>query len=172
MLREGWDVRNVTVILGLRPFSSDANILPEQAVGRGLRLMRDMPSDYAQVVEIVGTPKFEEFVKELEVEGVGVGSSKTPPPPGVHIFPMKERTKYDIDIPQLSQTYSRNYKDISTFDIALLPAGVVPLNWAPGDPINVIISHGLTRSDSPPRVSTSIPTKYFFRTSWPVLPRA
>jgi len=29
MLREGWDVRNVTVILGLRPFSSDANILHE-----------------------------------------------------------------------------------------------------------------------------------------------
>ena len=61
MLREGWDVRNVTVILGLRPFTADANILPEQVVGRGLRLMRDMPSDYAQIVEIVGTPKFEEF---------------------------------------------------------------------------------------------------------------
>ena len=144
MLREGWDVRNVTVILGVRPFTSDANILPEQAVGRGLRLIRDMPSDYAQIVEIVGTPKFEEFVKGLEIEGVGVGSTKTPPPPGVHIFPMKERTKYDIDIPQLSQIYSRNYKDISDFDIGQLPAGVVPLDWKPGDPINVIISHGLT----------------------------
>lgn len=144
MLREGWDVRNVTVILGLRPFTSDANILPEQAVGRGLRLIRDMPSDYAQVVEIVGTPKFEEFVKELEVEGVGVGSTKTPPPPGVHIYPMKERAELDIEIPQLSQTYSRNYKDISSFDIAQLPSGVVPLNWKPGDPINVVISHGLT----------------------------
>jgi type III restriction enzyme len=144
MLREGWDVRNVTVILGLRPFSSDANILPEQAVGRGLRLIRDMPSDYAQIVEIVGTPKFEEFVKELEIEGVGVGSAKTPPPPGVHIFPMKERTKYDIEIPQLSQTYSRNYRDIGAFDIAQLPLGVVRLDWKPGDPINVVISHGLT----------------------------
>ncbi len=39
MLREGWDVRGVTVVLGLRPFTSDAKILPEQAVGRGLRLM-------------------------------------------------------------------------------------------------------------------------------------
>jgi type III restriction enzyme len=144
MLREGWDVRNVTVILGLRPFTSDANILPEQGVGRGLRLIRDMPSDYAQIVEIVGTPKFEEFVKQLEVEGVGVGSAKTPPPPGVHIFPMKERVKYDIEIPQLSQTYSRNYKDIRSFDIAQLPSGVVPLDWKPGDPINVVISHGLT----------------------------
>ena len=39
MLREGWDVRNVTVVLGLRPYSAAANILPEQAIGRGLRLM-------------------------------------------------------------------------------------------------------------------------------------
>ncbi|MDQ3137708.1 MAG: hypothetical protein M3Q93_08980, partial [Gemmatimonadota bacterium] len=30
MLREGWDVQNVTVIVGLRPYSSKANILPEQ----------------------------------------------------------------------------------------------------------------------------------------------
>ena len=37
MLREGWDVKNVTVILGLRPFTARAGILPEQAVGRGLR---------------------------------------------------------------------------------------------------------------------------------------
>lgn len=144
MLREGWDVRNVTVILGLRPFTSDANILPEQGVGRGLRLIRDMPSDYAQIVEIVGTPRFEEFVKELEVEGVGVGSAKTPPPPGVNIFPVKERIGCDIEIPQLSQTYSRHYKDIATFDVAQLPSGVVQLDWKPGDLINVVISHGLT----------------------------
>ena len=39
MLREGWDVQGVTVIVGLRPYTSKANILPEQTVGRGLRLM-------------------------------------------------------------------------------------------------------------------------------------
>ena len=39
MLREGWDVQNVTVVVGLRPYTSAANILPEQAIGRGLRLM-------------------------------------------------------------------------------------------------------------------------------------
>jgi type III restriction enzyme len=36
MLREGWDVQSVTVIVGLRPYTSKANILPEQTVGRGL----------------------------------------------------------------------------------------------------------------------------------------
>ena len=39
MLREGWDVRNVSVTLGLRPFTAKAEILPEQVIGRGLRLM-------------------------------------------------------------------------------------------------------------------------------------
>src|SRR5262249_20008690 len=39
MLREGWDVQNVTVIVGLRPYTSKANILPEQTIGRGLRRM-------------------------------------------------------------------------------------------------------------------------------------
>ena len=39
MLREGWDVRNVSVVLGLRPFTAKAEILPEQVIGRGLRLM-------------------------------------------------------------------------------------------------------------------------------------
>ena len=34
MLREGWDVQNVTVIVGLRPYTAKANILPEQTIGR------------------------------------------------------------------------------------------------------------------------------------------
>ena len=72
MLREGWDVRNVTVVLGLRPYTSKANILPEQAIGRGLRLM--FPGEagagrgYAERVDIIGTDKFMEFVADLEKE--------------------------------------------------------------------------------------------------------
>jgi len=38
MLKEGWDVRNVTTIVGLRAYSAKSNILPEQTLGRGLRL--------------------------------------------------------------------------------------------------------------------------------------
>jgi len=110
MLREGWDVRNVSIILGLRPFTAKANILPEQAVGRGLRLMKNVGPDYIQIVEIIGTQRFEEFVKELEVEGVGVGVTKEPPPLGVHIYPMKIKNKYDIEMPILTSTYSREFQ--------------------------------------------------------------
>ena len=35
MLKEGWDVKNVTTVVGLRPYSASSNILPEQALGRG-----------------------------------------------------------------------------------------------------------------------------------------
>src|SRR5229473_4785634 len=53
MLREGWDVKNVTVVVGLRPYTAKANILPEQTIGRGLRLMfRDMSVDFTERVDI------------------------------------------------------------------------------------------------------------------------
>ena len=52
MLREGWDVRNVTVVLGLRPFTAKAEILPEQVIGRGLRLMTQVSPDRTQTLEV------------------------------------------------------------------------------------------------------------------------
>ncbi|HMP03521.1 MAG TPA: DEAD/DEAH box helicase family protein [Gemmatales bacterium] len=65
MLREGWDVQNVTVIVGLRPYTAKANILPEQTVGRGLRLMfRDRGVE--ERVDIIGNKRFIEFVEQLE----------------------------------------------------------------------------------------------------------
>ena len=67
MLREGWDVQNVTVVVGLRPYSAKANILPEQTIGRGLRLMfRNMPESYVERVDIIGNKAFMEFVEDLE----------------------------------------------------------------------------------------------------------
>jgi type III restriction enzyme len=37
VLKEGWDVRNVTTIVGLRAYAAKSNILPEQTLGRGLK---------------------------------------------------------------------------------------------------------------------------------------
>jgi type III restriction enzyme len=130
MLREGWDVRNVSIILGLRPFTSKSNILPEQAVGRGLRPMKEVGPDYVQILEIIGTPHFEEFVKQLEVEGVGVGYTTNPPPPGLQVFPVKIKTEYDIKIPILSPTHHREYTNI----------GVDILEGLKKNPLEIIIS--------------------------------
>ncbi len=69
MLREGWDVQNVTVIVGLRPYTAKANILPEQTIGRGLRRMfRGVADDYVERVDIIGNKAFIEFIERLEKE--------------------------------------------------------------------------------------------------------
>jgi type III restriction enzyme len=114
ILREGWDVRNVTIVLGLRPGTAKANILPEQAVGRGLRLMPRVAG--TQVLEILGTPAFHDIVKGLETEGVIIGEGKKKAEPGVMISPTKTRSKYEISIPRTSSIYSRNYLKIDDFD--------------------------------------------------------
>ena len=53
MLKEGWDVRNVTTIVGLRPYAAKSNILPEQTLGRGLRKM--YPGNVTEYISVVGT---------------------------------------------------------------------------------------------------------------------
>ena len=116
MLREGWDVQNVTIILGLRPFTSQARILPEQAVGRGLRLMRGISPDNIQTLEVMGTSAFEKFILDLEKEGVGINTVNTSPPLPIVIEPEKSRLKYDIDIPLTTPVYQRNYKLIESID--------------------------------------------------------
>jgi type III restriction enzyme len=113
MLREGWDVRNVTVVLGLRPFTSSARILPEQGVGRGLRLMQGISPDRTQTLEVMGTQAFEDFVRQLEAEGVGIKTTSTPPAPPVKIEPVSEKAKHDIAIPITRPVYTHNYKKLA-----------------------------------------------------------
>ena len=69
MLKEGWDVRNVTTIVGLRAYVAKSNILPEQTLGRGLRRMY-FGSDAAETVSVMGTPAFMDFVESIQSEGV------------------------------------------------------------------------------------------------------
>lgn len=121
MLREGWDVRNVSVIVGLRAFSAKANILPEQAVGRGLRLMRGIPAGETQILELIGTPEFEKFVMTLEKEGVGIATTKDPPKPSKPVYPVTTRAAYDIEIPKTTALYHRQYKNLDQFDHRTLP---------------------------------------------------
>lgn len=115
VLREGWDVRNVTMVLGLRPGNAAAGILPEQAVGRGLRLM-PQGADWRQTLEVMGTPAFEEFVRQLEVEGVPISETKKPPKPVVVIAPEKSRLSYDIEIPRTGAQVERSLRDLSSVD--------------------------------------------------------
>ena len=123
MLKEGWDVRNVSVVLGLRPFTAKAGILPEQAVGRGLRLMQGISPDRRQTLEVIGTDAFEDFVRELEQEGVGIDTVGTPPPAPVWIYPVQEKLAYDIAIPLTKPKYRHEYTNLGQLD----PLSLVPI---------------------------------------------
>src|SRR3989344_1486856 len=75
MLKEGWDVQNVTTIVGLRAYSAKSNILPEQTLGRGLRRMY-REKDIDEQVSVIGTPAFMEFVESIKNEGVDLEMRK------------------------------------------------------------------------------------------------
>ena len=109
-------MHNVTVALGLRPFTSKAAILPEQAVGRGLRLMQAISPDHRQTLEVIGTEAFEEFVRELEHEGVGIDTVNTPPPLPVKIYPIQEKKQFDIAIPLTKPKYTHAYRNLNALD--------------------------------------------------------
>ena len=112
MLREGWDVRNVTTIVPLRPYSSKANILPEQTLGRGLRRMT-LPGQAAEVVTVVDHPAFASLYKEtLSQEGlpIDVVDVEQVPRTTVTIFPdeqNKDVAELDLAIPRLCPGYQR-----------------------------------------------------------------
>ena len=123
MLREGWDVRNVTVVLGLRPFTAKAEILPEQVIGRGLRLMTQVSPDRTQTLEVLGTRNLLNVLRtQLEAEGVGVASTKTDPPPLFFIEPMKERLNYDIAIPITKPSLKHDIRKLSELKVHALDA--------------------------------------------------
>lgn len=127
MLKEGWDVKNVTTIVGLRPFASDSKILPEQTLGRGLRRMYFGRDDIDEYVSVVGTPAFMDFVESIKGEGVilekrlmGVGSKPISP---MVVEVEKENTskdieKLDIEIPVMSPRIQREYKNLKELDVS------------------------------------------------------
>lgn len=88
--------------------------------------MKDLGPDYTQILEIIGTDKFEDFVRQLEVEGVGVGLTMKEPNIGVFVTPIKTRERFNFEIPVLSASFTRKMEGISTFDSSKLPAiGVI-----------------------------------------------
>ncbi len=127
VLKEGWDVRNVTTIVGLRAYSAPSNILPEQTLGRGLRKM--YPGGLEEYVSVVGTDTFMDFVESIQAEGVvlerkpmGEGTeAKTP----LVVEIDKENDKkdlgaLDIEILVLTPRAYREYKNLGDLDTSAL----------------------------------------------------
>jgi len=123
MLREGFDVNNICVVVPLRIAS--AEILLEQIIGRGLRQMwrepeyaevkqenrekllikKEAPTNYIDLLSIIEHPKFLEFYKEYIEEGL-IGEVTTAPKAGKDVLgdmitvELKQGYKrYDLYIP-------------------------------------------------------------------------
>lgn len=127
VLKEGWDVRNVTTIVGLRAYSAKSNILPEQTLGRGLRKM--YPGGVEEYVSVVGTDAFMDFVDSIQAEGVvlerkpmGEGTqAKTPLVVEIdNENEKKDLEALDIEIPILTPRVYREYKNLGGLDIGSL----------------------------------------------------
>ena len=152
-LREGFDKSNICVICALR--ASEADILLEQIVGRGLRLMfpayktdatiqeakrqavealrrRERPNFSLDFLYIVEHPKFRTFYDDLRKQGylIGSGDSSDTPPTGdlVPVEVMLERVPLrDIAWPLAIHEESK-LPDLSAIDVDALPAYKITLD--------------------------------------------
>lgn len=149
MLREGFDVNNICVIVPLR--SSQSGILLEQTIGRGLRLMwrgdeaiedqkretRELirahkePNSFFDVLFIVEHPAFEAFYKDLLDGGYAVvideGSDGTSPVGDIEVVPLRDGwPEYDFEIPIILRDAEDELKNPSIDPLAL-PVSKFPL---------------------------------------------
>jgi type III restriction enzyme len=134
MLKEGWDVKNVTTIVGLRAYSSRSNILPEQTLGRGLRKMYP-GAGVEEWVSVVGTDAFMDFVESIQSEGVeldrkAMGEGTAPKTPLIvevdNEDTSKDLDKLEIEIPVLTPRIYREYKHLDDLDASKFGHQKVP----------------------------------------------
>ncbi len=133
MLNEGWDVRNVNVIVGLRPYGSKRKVLPEQIIGRGLRKM--FPEEDANVnksinvLEVIGPAGLTDILEELEKqEGIKFNEFDAGKPLNLTtIFVDENKLDKDIVIPILSRRIIIREFSVDEAAVDNLPALSIPL---------------------------------------------
>lgn len=133
MLREGWDVPEVGVILLLRKFSS--RVYGQQVIGRGLRRVRvkAIAPDEPQICAVVDHPKLEHqwlwdifgsrVRTKVEIDQCFDETEDLPPPP-----PRQEivRPEQIIEVPKLID----GFVDDTKFDVGTIEGPPDPIrNW-------------------------------------------
>ena len=129
MLKEGWDVKNVCVVVPLRSY--DSPILAEQTLGRGLRRMSACDSGWEEKLVVIDHPRFRDLWQaeieneDLEIEITGAGQVYEPLNV-VRVDPKKMR--YDMEIPVLMGGLKRSSRRLDDLDIRRLPQAA--LKWS------------------------------------------
>lgn len=133
MLNEGWDVRNVNVIVGLRSYTSKRKVLPEQVIGRGLRKMFPEEDTNVErsinVLEVIGPPGLIDILEELEAEeGIKFAEFDTGSSLNLTtIFVDENKLDKDIEIPILSPRIFIREFQLKDVEIDKLPSLAIPL---------------------------------------------
>ncbi|MEW5805174.1 MAG: DEAD/DEAH box helicase family protein [Patescibacteria group bacterium] len=123
MLREGWDVRNVVVVVPLRSYSAKAKILPEQTLGRGLRRMWPEDPEQEEQLIVIEHPQFHDLIAEalaeqgVKVEFTSLEEAYTPP---IIIQTEESKKKFDIEAPMLSGGLTHSVKGIEKLQASAL----------------------------------------------------
>ena len=144
MLREGWDVRNVSVIVTLRSLTAKAKILPEQALGRGLRRMTPPGSGFDERVVVIEHEAFRDlWDKELDggliVEREEVDKIDAD---AVAIFPDEGKKRFEISIPILTRSLSLQELPVDQLDLDSIATPPEPLEVPKVEPDEYIQYRG------------------------------
>jgi type III restriction enzyme len=172
-LREGFDKNNICVISALR--ASEADVLLEQIVGRGLRLMfpayktdetiqdakrqavealrrREQPGFALDFLYIVEHPRFRDFYNNLRKEGylIGAGDSSATPPTGdlIVIEAAPERIPArDIAWPVAIHEEAK-LPDLASINVSELPSFNVPIDVIRSTLSNIAITDRHLETDT------------------------
>jgi type III restriction enzyme len=130
MLREGWDVRNVSVVVPLRPLTAASKILPEQTLGRGLRRMTPPGSGMDEQVVVIEHEAFRALWDTvIDEEGLDVERRDADDvhPEATVIAVAPDKLSYDIEIPQLTRVLMRDSAELRSLRPTDVPARLIPL---------------------------------------------
>jgi len=123
MLTEGWDVRNVCIILPLRAFGS--NVLTEQTLGRGLRKMFPHQKDVDDDLFVIEHPSFidlwEEKIEQEELPSNIIVREGEHHRESHKISVDESKLEYNFSIPKTKGGISSVTPDLSEIDLDELP---------------------------------------------------
>ncbi len=138
MLKEGWDVRNVTAIVGLRAYAAQEQHPARADAWAAACAGCISAATSARPCPCMGTPAFMDFVESIQSEGVTFervadgrcGGRERQDSLVVEVEPRtpdKDIDALDIALPRLTRRFNREFKDLAELDPASFGNPKLPL---------------------------------------------
>jgi len=129
MLKEGWDVKNVCVIVPLRSYESA--ILAKQTLGRGLRRMTPPSAGWEEKLIVIDHPRFRDLwnaeIKNEDLD-IEITEARRVYEPANIVRVDSAKLQYGFPIPVLAGGVTRDVRRLADLDVESLPASL--FRWA------------------------------------------